>query len=69
MLLANVVRRAIAQLPGEFREAIVLREIEGMSYKEIAGVLGIPMGPVMSRLSRARDLLLVELRGAKEISA
>lgn len=63
------VRRAIAQLPGEFREAIVLREIEGMSYKEIAAVLGIPMGTVMSRLSRARDLLLVELSGAKEVSA
>ena len=63
------VRRAIAQLPGEFREAIVLREIEDMSYKEIAAVLGIPMGTVMSRLSRARDLLLVELKRSKEVSA
>lgn len=63
------VRLAIAQLAPEFREAIVLREIEGLSYKEIASVLGIPMGTVMSRLSRARNLLLVELGGAKEVSA
>lgn len=63
------VRRAIAHLAPEFREAIVLREIEGLSYKEIASVLGVPMGTVMSRLSRARSLLLVELGGAKEVSA
>ncbi len=49
----------------EFREVIVLREIEGLSYKEIASVLAIPMGTVMSRLSRARNLLLVELGGTK----
>jgi RNA polymerase sigma-70 factor (ECF subfamily) len=60
------VRQAISNLAPEFREAIVLREIEGLSYKEIASVLGIPMGTVMSRLSRARNLLLVEL-GAGEV--
>ncbi len=60
------VRQAISQLAPEFREPIVLREIEGMSYKEIAAVLDIPMGTVMSRLSRARNLLLIELGGAKE---
>jgi len=61
------VRQAISHLEPEFREAIVLREIEGLSYKEIAAVLNIPMGTVMSRLSRARNLLLVELGGTKEV--
>jgi len=61
------VRQAISHLEPEFREPIVLREIEGMSYKEIAAVLEIPMGTVMSRLSRARNLLLVELGGSKEV--
>ena len=61
------VRRAISHLEAEFREVIVLREIEGLSYKEIASVLHIPMGTVMSRLSRARNQLLVELGGAKEV--
>ena len=61
------VRLAISKLAEEFREVIVLREIEGLAYKEIAGVLGIPMGTVMSRLSRARSLLLIELGGVKEV--
>jgi len=61
------VRQAISNLAAEFREVIVLREIEGLSYKEIAFALGIPMGTVMSRLSRARSLLLVELGAAKEV--
>jgi RNA polymerase sigma-70 factor, ECF subfamily len=61
------VRRAISQLAPEFREVIVLREIESLSYKEIAHALGIPMGTVMSRLSRARSLLLLELDSAKEV--
>ena len=51
------VRRAIEVLPNEFREAIVLREIEGLSYKEVAAVIGVPIGTVMSRLSRARERL------------
>jgi RNA polymerase sigma-70 factor (ECF subfamily) len=55
------VRAAIERLPLEFREPLVLREIEGLSYKEIAWVLKIPMGTVMSRLSRARNLLLQDL--------
>ena len=61
------VRHAISHLAEEFREVIVLREMEGLAYKEIAAVLGIPMGTVMSRLSRARNLLLVELGGVKEV--
>jgi RNA polymerase sigma-70 factor (ECF subfamily) len=55
------VRSAIERLPAEFKEPLVLREIEGLPYKEIAWVLKIPMGTVMSRLSRARHLLLQEL--------
>ncbi len=60
------VRRAIARLPEEFREALLLREMEGMAYKEIAYVLKIPVGTVMSRLARARALLIEELLGGKE---
>jgi RNA polymerase sigma-70 factor (ECF subfamily) len=49
-----LVVKALAELPPPFREAIVLREIEGLSYQEIANVAGVPVGTVMSRLSRAR---------------
>jgi RNA polymerase sigma factor (sigma-70 family) len=49
------LRDALAKLPSEFREAIVLRELEELSYKEIATVTGVPMGTVMSRISRARE--------------
>jgi len=51
------VNELVATLPAEFREVIVLREIEDLSYREIADVVGIPIGTVMSRLSRARKLL------------
>jgi RNA polymerase sigma-70 factor (ECF subfamily) len=50
--------RAMEQLPAAFREVLVLRELEDLSYKEIAEVAGIPIGTVMSRLARARRLLL-----------
>ncbi|SRR5512143_3857341 len=52
-----MLERAIATLPTEFREVIVLREVEGLSYKEISDVVGVPMGTVMSRLARARKRL------------
>lgn len=55
------IRAAIDQLPPEFRETLILREIEEMSYKEIAAVLKVPIGTVMSRLARARSLLVREL--------
>ena len=61
------VRAAIGRLPLEFREALLLREMEGMAYKEIAYVLKVPLGTVMSRLSRARTLLIDELIVRKEL--
>ena len=51
------VRQAVESLAPEFREVIVLREFEGLSYKEIADVMAVPVGTVMSRLSRARAQL------------
>ena len=51
------VNKLVADLPAEFREMIVLREIQDLSYREIADIVGIPIGTVMSRLSRARKLL------------
>jgi len=54
---AEAVRRAIADLPVEFREIVILREMEGFSYKEIAELAEVPIGTVMSRLARARKLL------------
>jgi RNA polymerase sigma-70 factor (ECF subfamily) len=53
----EAVRQAVEQLPDEFREAIVLREMEGLSYKEIADAVSVPIGTVMSRLARARKQL------------
>jgi RNA polymerase sigma-70 factor (ECF subfamily) len=47
----------VAALPEPFREAIVLREINDLSYREIADVVGVPVGTVMSRLARARAML------------
>src|SRR4029077_5600666 len=52
------VQRAIEELPVDFREVLVLRELEGLSYKEIAAVIGTPIGTVMSRLARGREGLL-----------
>ena len=49
------VQRAIETLPTDFREVIVLRELEGLSYREIAQTSALPIGTVMSRLARARD--------------
>jgi RNA polymerase sigma-70 factor (ECF subfamily) len=60
------VRHAVDALPAEFREVIVLRELEGLSYKEIAAVVDAPIGTVMSRLARARDRLLALLSAAVE---
>jgi RNA polymerase sigma factor (sigma-70 family) len=53
----EAIRRLVAELPDPFREAIVLREVNDLSYSEIADVVGAPIGTVMSRLARARSML------------
>ena len=60
----DTVQRALAELPEIFREALVLREMEGMSYKEIADVTSVSIGTVMSRLARARTRLRESLGAA-----
>ena len=60
------LRQALDALPFEFREVIVLRELQGLSYKEISDVTGVPVGTVMSRLSRARKRLQRALSVATE---
>jgi RNA polymerase sigma-70 factor (ECF subfamily) len=57
-----LVRSALERLPVDFREVIVLREIEGLSYKEIAAVVRVPIGTVMSRLARGRERLTAVLK-------
>lgn len=54
---ATSIARAMSRLPGPFHQLLVLRELEGLSYRELADVVGIPIGTVMSRLSRAREAL------------
>lgn len=59
---AELLRRAVEELPIEFREAVVLRDLEGFSYKEISSITSVPIGTVMSRLARARNRLLKALQ-------
>ena len=59
---SDTVRQLVDSLPAQFREALVLREINEMSYREIAEVTGVPVGTVMSRLARARALLAWKAR-------
>ena len=58
------VHRGLEALPADYREVLVLRELEGMSYKQIARVTDAPIGTVMSRLARARKRLMLTLTGA-----
>jgi RNA polymerase sigma-70 factor, ECF subfamily len=60
----EMLKTALEDLRVEFREAIVLREMEGLSYKEIADISGVPIGTVMSRLARARKQLQIYLTTA-----
>jgi RNA polymerase sigma-70 factor (ECF subfamily) len=59
------VRAMIRRLPEPFRETLVLRELEELSYKQIAEVTGVPVGTVMSRLARARQMLTQDMEQAR----
>ena len=63
---AESLRAGIDSLPPEFREVLVLRDIQGLNYQEIAQVTSVPLGTVMSRLARARRRLVKEIRGPLE---
>jgi RNA polymerase sigma factor (sigma-70 family) len=60
---AEQLRAAIAALPAPFRETLVLRDVEGLDYREIAQATEVPIGTVMSRLARARHRLATTLGG------
>ena len=62
---AEEVQEALTQLPTQFREVIVLREINQMNYRDIAEITNVPIGTVMSRLSRGRQLLMALLGDRK----
>jgi RNA polymerase sigma-70 factor, ECF subfamily len=67
---SQMLRAALDELPVRFREALILREMEGLSYKEIAEVTGVPIGTVMSGLARGRAQLrerLLRARGEEEL--
>lgn len=66
---SDMVTRALEELPVALREVMILRELEGMSYQEIATVAAVPIGTVMSRLSRARARLQKLLSGANPAEA
>ncbi len=68
VLGATLVGRALNQLPERFRQLLVGRELEGLSYQELADVLGIPIGTVMSSLSRARQALRTALERERQHS-
>jgi RNA polymerase sigma-70 factor, ECF subfamily len=66
--VAEAVNRAIDQLPEDLKTAIVLRELEGLSYEEIAESMGCPIGTVRSRIFRAREAIAEELRPVLDTS-
>jgi RNA polymerase sigma-70 factor (ECF subfamily) len=67
--LDSDLQEALDALPDVFREAVWLRDVEDCSYQEIAGILGVPVGTVMSRISRGRTLLHEHLVAARQRSA
>ena len=66
--IAQTVNQALNELPQELRTAITLREIEGLSYEEIASVMNCPTGTIRSRIFRAREVISVKLQSVTEIS-
>jgi len=64
----TMLNHALGRLPEEFREVLVLKELEDLSYREIAAITGVPLGTVMSRLSRARKLLHKHLQTSAQES-
>ena len=66
LIQRDAIDRALATLPAELREAVVLRDVEGLDYREIAEALDIPIGTVMSRIFRARQKLKELLREARD---
>ena len=64
----KMLNEAIAALPVQFREVLILRELEDLSYKDIARIVDVPIGTVMSRLARARRLLAESLGATSNIS-
>jgi RNA polymerase sigma-70 factor (ECF subfamily) len=67
--LAPELQAAIDELPGAFRQAVWLRDVEEFSYAEIAAMLDVPAGTVMSRISRGRRMLFERLRHLKPVNA
>lgn len=63
---ARWIRAEVARLPPDYREAIVLREFEGLTYREISEVVRVPIGTVMSRLARGREILAARVRARRE---
>lgn len=66
--LVSEVRAAVDSMPVAWREIVVLRDIENLSYAEIAAVLGCPIGTVMSRLARARAMLRERLTSSHSVT-
>lgn len=62
----ELLRQAIAELPPEFREVLILREFEDLSYKQMSEITGVPIGTIMSRLARARQRLQTILLEKRE---
>jgi RNA polymerase sigma-70 factor (ECF subfamily) len=60
--LAGVIRSAIAELPEDYRSALTLRELEGLTYEEIAQVMNCPIGTVRSRIFRAREMVEARMK-------
>ena len=67
--LAPEIQAAVDELPDAFREAVWLRDVEEFSYAEIAGMLNIPVGTVMSRISRGRRMLFGRLQHLRPVNA